>query len=794
MAFDAGSAISHLSMDISGLRQAAAEAKAIYASIAQAGAAAGKFGVGGGGAPALQQQAAAAQRAADATLRLAQAQAQLARASGDDAKALGILQSALHNTTGASERATLSVQTSIARLESGKTLAGEFGTAISGSLTSILGPAALVAGALGLAKKAVDEFGEAFKFGAELQESRAAFGGILGDFQKGNAVLDEATKRGRIYGFTQGEVTKAFKALAPIIRESTSSTQDQVEALARISVLRPDDPVNALSRAVEGIRKGRFAEIAGEMGLTKAEAQALSKEVAEGKDAFLALNEALDKHGITLKVAEERMQGAAGALRDLALAQAEVKKAESDLATSQGGIAIVKGQSAVYKELAGLLNGNSDALDKYGLALQVATGDGVAFTKLAERSTEEQQANAQTTAIATAALAAETAVKKAAIVATTQATQVQADERRESILASQALQDQNLKLRTAAPQAELLAAKTQLLARQEQIAAQAFITANPHISASGIRAAIVAGVIPKLTGELAILTLQLNETKAALAGLGSGTPEQGGDAINRFTTFKDKAKAFQDVQADAAKKAREQQVLSTGTERQKLSILQQQEATARKIFGAGSAQAIEAHTAVIREQQSIASAAAHTAVGHTSELGKQLNLQENIRDALNAQYHAQLDAAALAIKDRQDRRKEDRELAAAQRILASPTASSEFKAAAADKIALINVERQQRAADIADKSLTAGGSIINGKVFQGKPGGAGGVPTSAGGTVAPTAAPGGAGGATGGGGGGLTIQFVVNGHVISQEIIPDVIAALHNGLRQTNNAGGGRAP
>lgn len=169
---------------------------------------------------------------------------------------------------------------------------------------------------------------------------------------------------------------------------------------------------------------------------------------------------------------------------------------------------------------------------------------------------------------------------------------------------------------------------------------------------------------------------------------------------------------------------------------------------------------------------------------HSSELDKQLKLNEGIRDSLESQYKAQLDAAELTIRDRQERRKEDQEIAAAQRILASGRASQQFKDAAADKLALINIERQKRALEIQDKSATAGGTIINGKLYQSvQGGGRGALPTApAGGTlpaipVAP-AAPTGAGG----------IEVLV--YLDSEPIAAKVITRMRSGLQQHAAAGG----
>ncbi len=792
-------------MDISGLRQAAAEAKAIYASIAQAASASGKGGPGAGGAPGLNAQANAAQKAADASLALARQQANLARASGDTSKAQQILKTALDNTTGASERASLATQTQLARYTNGTGIIDQFKKSI--------GALGLSFGALAL----VREGAEMTQLGASAQQARTRFdqlsaaagttgeallkalktasAGTISDLN-----LELAANRAQLLGVAHDAQT--FARLMAIARDSAQS-------LGTTTTQAFDDLVLGLGRG--------SPKILDNLGIIISEKETYDAFALSIHRSADSLTEAEKKTAIlnaVLKQGEDKLKLTGGALESNVTKLERLSVLGENLKASLGG-----GLADTIAPLADNFTKLADAVERLprstnaadvaqhnlfdGLSKTISPLDSVnrglaELARIAEnaapptdrvaRAIQRTAGAIRRTAGAMAQLAPATILSSDAAdrhtFRMTQAGIVQDQLRDETTRLTSAYHGATIAERTATQSAELLSLKTQILRNQEQEAADAFLKANPRITEAGIRAKVAAGLIPAMTGELALLTIQIRAAKAELTtGLAK---DVGGDGAQKLFA----------TQQDAIKKARQDQVLATGTEKAKLAVLRDQEATARSIFGIGSAQAIEAHTAVIREQQSIAAASARTATGHTSELGKQLNLQESIRDSLNAQYHAQLDAAALAIRDRQDRRKEDRELAAAQRILASPTASSEFKAAAADKIALINVERQQRAADIADKTLTAGGSIINGKVFQGKPGagvrdsgfggasGAGGSgPTNPG---SPTPNP--------AGGGGLTVQFVVNGHVIAQEIYPDVVNMLHNGLRATNNAGGGRAP
>lgn len=161
------------------MRRAEEEAKRLQAAFAGLGA--------GTNAPARQPRAPTAPgapaggggggdtgRAANEALRLASAQARLAVAQGDTSRATNILNTALSANTGASQRAALGVQTTIARLESGRTIFQQFGDAAKGSLLGILGPAALVATAIG----AISQVGDLIKLGAQADQTRQRFDGL----------------------------------------------------------------------------------------------------------------------------------------------------------------------------------------------------------------------------------------------------------------------------------------------------------------------------------------------------------------------------------------------------------------------------------------------------------------------------------------------------------------------------------------------------------------------------------------------------------------------------------------
>ena len=166
-------------------------------------------------------------------------------------------------------------------------------------------------------------------------------------------------------------------------------------------------------------------------------------------------------------------------------------------------------------------------------------------------------------------------------------------------------------------------------------------------------------------------------------------------AVATVTTQNAKAEAARKAQAEIAAAQRQLDQANARTPAQRIALLQRQQQQTTD-----PAERIRLEAQLVSERNSLARESTNIAKSHASELTKQLDLTEKIRDSEQSRYRAALSAQELAIKDRQDRRKEDREIAAAQRIIGSSTQSAEFRAAAAYRLALIDVNRQQRALQI----------------------------------------------------------------------------------------------
>jgi len=600
-------------------------------------------------------------READTAIRVAQSQARAAVATKDYAGALQILNAAKAQNADGSALAVASLETQIAQTEAAGTATG----ALSAQLGALVSPLALVTAGAGLAVGAINSLGDALDFAGKLQEERRAFGGILGDFQKGNATLDEATQRGRLYGFTQKEVADAFRELAPIIRTSTSTTQDQAEALARISVLKPDDPVRALSGAIEGLQTGKIKELARELGLSKPEQDALTRSVLGGTDAFVALNAALDRHGITLAVARERTEGLVGAQR-------RQKQVEEDLQIAEAGFAAGPGLALLEQRI----KVTNDATQAFGgslIGLNNVVGDSVGtFNPILGAITSYNNAvlGAGDSALrwagilpqATAATQAQTAAVAANAQATAQDTPITIaqtaafdDERRalgqlQVILgASEGDIQKNANASALdAAKKDLQAAATKKTADETSHAADAFLALNPTMDATQAYALAIAAGLGEVVAKIVALRVETNKTKQTLGdqllaaqqantqvlagNIGSNAPAFAGSQNNSV----DAVVALQEANKKAADDAKKDNASLLDSEialarakkdtAREIDLLRQKQSQLDRTTVAGQAQFNDIQAQIISIQQS----SGRTRVSAAQSTALQLqNVEEN---------------------------------------------------------------------------------------------------------------------------------------------------------------------
>lgn len=569
---------------------------------------------------------AAQQKAANAAITEAQAMARAAVSVGDNARAHSILVNALGNSAGATDKSVASLTTSIARLQSGKTLVTEFGAAAKSSLLSIVGPAALVTTAIGGLSAALRGTGEAIAFKANLDATTSAVRAQLVGLRASSAVFSEGQAFANRYKLTQQELTDALQTSVSVMRVSNASTTDILNTFARLVTLAPDKTIADAARATRELAAGDVTSIKELFNVSAANAHKMKNEIQAGGDAIQVITKFLDTANVGMQGLESKATGVAGALKEVAIAQERFKLAVGGEAGGPA-LGIWEAYKDVLIDITAVLSGDTSQVEARTAARDAAQQ---AYNAAIQQGKTDTEALAAAQAVLTSEMQGGAA---AALLAQRQGEQLAGVENAESAisiaagLAAQRHGEQLLGMADAAAIAarmlqqsadtslvdsqakQLEALQTQLLNEQTLNTVNAFLAANPAINASGIQAAVTAGAISPLIGRLAELTLQIRLAKAELGGIALGRPETGGDAIARSLNGAAASQRYLAEQSERAAAAQRQQVLATGTHAQKVKILQDDYNRLSRIYGANSEQAINAQTKLIQAQQAGAKAA-----------------------------------------------------------------------------------------------------------------------------------------------------------------------------------------
>jgi hypothetical protein len=229
----------------------------------------------------------------------------------------------------------------------------------------------------------------------------------------------------------------------------------------------------------------------------------------------------------------------------------------------------------------------------------------------------------------------------------------------------------------------------QLEAFQRSLAAIGDAVRLGHISAAD-GAAFLAKQYRITKGEAQDLLRLQSQVASISLDINSGTPQAGGDALNRFLTTGQRANQFVVTQAAAAEQARQQQLLSIGTDKQKIAVLQQQYDAAVRLQGVNSAAAINAQTALKQEQERQKEAAAkggRTRVDQAARTALSLNQIEErsgldqekiLRENQQRLLDAQEDFDVRRTRSKEDQERKIRRLLAQGQIAEAQRAREEF--------------------------------------------------------------------------------------------------------------------
>jgi hypothetical protein len=794
----------------------------------------------------------AQQKLATETQRTAAAQNQAARSAQALATEQNKTAREAANTAAAQDRAAKSAL-SLAAAQQRAASAGSGGGALPRTFAGFTpGGLNQAIGAFGLATLGPQIVGQSIGAGVEagqealaLRETRNALKQVAGDTKTYTTIVEEARKQQLLFGGSLSDLTEGLAGFAVTARNTGAPLSQLLDLQKRLTILNPAQGAQGGLIALNEALAGNITSLSRRFNIPKASLQELNDTAKPAAERLRVLDDFLNKVGITSEAVTGRIDADAQAFRRLNQALSDTKlNAGDQLATAFSGAA------TGLARLLGLINQNPQAiaelkavLGRKGEVTQADLGD--AARRVAIARTNEQLPTAapgsqqRITGVAAPeneqlhlaremlvelniaqGVAADQAdvltqafhngtisigVYRSGLSALVSGLRDSADveDRRAAALDKMRAEQQSATAETLlfvaglqrsaeasqidAAQKDAQQAKTALLAQQSKLAVDQFLALNPTIDASAAASLAAANGYDPQIQKLIVLAVEARNATNALGALNGGGVTEGRserDTPQQLAQARTAGLQLVRDQAEAQKQAERDRLNRTGTTAQKLKQAE------RDVAAAANPQArFEAETKVIELRQQLAREQDKGDRSRVSAAEKALNLEEKIRDSKEAQLKATLDAAAAAIKDRQDRRKEDQEIRKAQRILASGRASPEFQAAARDRIALIDVERQQRALDIAQKQATAGGTIINGKVFQSVPGGGGPVPSGPVPTAAGRAAVGGAPQVPVAGGAGTPIQFLVDGKLVAEVIVPFVVADLHGGLRQAQSAG-----
>lgn len=296
-----------------------------------------------------QRTATASNQAAAAAQRLATEQQRTATATAQAAAAQTRAEAAAFRLAQAQDRAATASQRNAS-------LTRQFADGLKGGLVGLVGPAAAATAVIGGLSVAVGTVVNGFQLSATLDEQRRAVGVFVGDVERGNDIFEAAARFGRQYGYTQREMGSAAAAAAPLIRNSATATEKQLEVLGRLAALNSAEGFEGAVFSTKELASGDITSIVERFNLSRDAAYEMRDAIANGADVFEVLDAKLNEMGVTSDILANRMVGAAGASRTFAQAQEDLSLALGRLAEGPG-VAVLDFLSAVTSGFANVTSG-----------------------------------------------------------------------------------------------------------------------------------------------------------------------------------------------------------------------------------------------------------------------------------------------------------------------------------------------------------------------------------------------------------------------------------------------------
>jgi hypothetical protein len=327
---------------------------------------------GNGAAAAYTAQSKAANTAAAAAAKLAIADSRVAAAAANASAATQRNATATANAAAAharAEKAVLSFATAQARAEQATARANSGMAVLPRTIAGLSHEAAAFAtasltmgAAVGVATAAVSSFADAFQFKAQLDATTLAVNAQLKGMRDSGQVWNEAAAFAQKFKLTQEETTNAISASIGVMRASKAPVEDILGVLARMQVLSPEQSLQEAAIALKALASGDTTSLVTRFEVGRDVANQMKQEIQGGADAVQVMSKFLEGTGIGMDVLTAKTQGAAGALKDLAKAQEDLKLAQAEFAQGPG-LAILQGQIKVTQDATKALGGDFQALN-----------------------------------------------------------------------------------------------------------------------------------------------------------------------------------------------------------------------------------------------------------------------------------------------------------------------------------------------------------------------------------------------------------------------------------------------
>lgn len=379
---------------------------------------------------------------------------------------------------------------------------GSFANSAAQSATTLIG----LGSALEVGTRLFESFKDAFNFKAELDGTTAAINLQLQGVRDTGETWNEAAAYAQKYKLTQEETTNTVQASIGILRESQASISETFGVLQRLTVLAPGKTIEEAAFSVRELASGDVQSIADQFNISKTKAYEMRDAIKGGADVVQVLSQFLDQSNIKMDSLAVKTQGVAGKMRDLAIAEEQMKLAQAEFAQGPG-LAILEQQINVTRGATRLLTAD---FGQMSLSLQQVAAENPWIKLLPGFA--QAQADLQLMAQRQQEL---NAAQQAGTSGGTQWGAVQQESATSTDAATQAIQAQATAMEQAAQQAVLDATNTEALSAAKKALEDAALSAANGVLAGGGDIAGQADRLAASSSQIDVLTAAFIRLKIA---------------------------------------------------------------------------------------------------------------------------------------------------------------------------------------------------------------------------------------------------------------------------------------